>query len=131
MQRDTRFQQGVSGNDASKWKPGQSGNPSGKSRLRSQFEQAFNDALITQGGPGEAAELLWEAARRKEPWAIQELCRRFAPETASLKIVSSDPSEGFNYEKLTDEQLHQLHALLEAASEPPTLESRNGSAESA
>jgi hypothetical protein len=27
--------------------------------------------LITEGGPEEAAKLLWEAARGKEPWAIQ------------------------------------------------------------
>jgi hypothetical protein len=34
------------------------------------FEEAFDEALITQGGPEEAAQLLWQAAREKEPWAI-------------------------------------------------------------
>jgi hypothetical protein len=32
--------------------------------LRRQFEEAFTDALITLGSPEEAAQLLWEAARR-------------------------------------------------------------------
>jgi hypothetical protein len=46
-------------------------------RPRFQHEEAFNEALTTEGSPEEAAKLLWEAARGKEPWAIQELCRRF------------------------------------------------------
>jgi len=68
-----RLKPGVPGNQAAKWKPGQSGNPAGKSKLRLRFEETFNEAPITQGGPEEAAQLLWEAARAKEPWAIQEL----------------------------------------------------------
>jgi hypothetical protein len=32
MKRDTRFKLGVSGNQAAKWKSGQSGNPAGKSK---------------------------------------------------------------------------------------------------
>ena len=63
----TRFKSGVSGNQAAKWKPGQSGNPAGKSKLRLRFEETFNEALITQGGPEEAAQLLWASARGKEP----------------------------------------------------------------
>ena len=54
----TRFKPGVSGNDVAKWKPGQSGNPAGTSKRRAQFEEAFTDALITEGGPEEAAKLL-------------------------------------------------------------------------
>jgi hypothetical protein len=55
-----------------------------KSRLK--FEQAFYDAeeefnetLINGKGPVEAAKLLWEAERRKQPWAIQELWRQKVP----------------------------------------------------
>jgi hypothetical protein len=59
MKRSTRFKPGISGNQAAKWKPGQSGNPAGKSKLRLRFEETFNEALITQGGPEEAAQLLW------------------------------------------------------------------------
>ena len=65
--QNTRFKPGVSGNETAKWKPGQSGNPAGKSKLRALFEDAFNEALITQGSPAEAAQFLWEAARAKEP----------------------------------------------------------------
>ena len=115
MKRSTRFKPGVSGNQAAKWKPGQSGNPAGKSKLRLQFEDTFNEALITQGGPEEAAQLLWAAARAKEPWAIQELCRRFAPESPSLHLVHEVHPDEVDYTQLTDEQIHQLEAILEPA----------------
>jgi hypothetical protein len=103
---------GVSGNQTAKWKPGQSGNPKGKSRLRQRFEETFNEALLTQGGPEEAARLLWQAARQREPWAIQELCRRFAPEAASLHLVHEVQNHEFDYGQLSDEQLQQLEAIL-------------------
>src|ERR1039458_564522 len=70
MKRDTKFKPGVSGNQTAKWGPGQSGNPAGKSKGRARFEEAFNEALITQGSAEEAAQSLWQAARGKEPWAI-------------------------------------------------------------
>ena len=85
--KPTTFRAGISGNETAKWKPGQSGNPAGKSKRRARFEEAFTDALITDGSPEEAAQLLWEAARNKEPWAIQELCRRFSPQPQSLHLV--------------------------------------------
>src|SRR6266849_3510257 len=106
--QDTRFKLGVSGNEAAKWKPGQSGNPAGTSKRRVEFEEAFNEALLTEGGPEEAAKLLWEAARGKEPWAIQELCRRFAPQTQSLQLIHEVENGSFDYTKLTDEQIQQL-----------------------
>ena len=128
MKRDTRFKPGISGNQAAKWRPGQSGNPAGKSRRRAEFEETFTEALITQGGPEEAAQLLWEAARSREPWAIQELCRRFAPETQSLRLVHEMEQVGLDYAKLTDEQLNQLDAILEQAGiQPPARESGEGS----
>ena len=117
--QNTRFKPGVSGNETAKWKPGQSGNPAGKSKLRALFEDAFNESLITQGSPGEAAQLLWEAARAQEPWAIQELCRRFAPQTQSLHLIYEEDNDKFDYSRLTDEQLQQLDALLEQAGAQP------------
>ena len=119
LKRGTRFKPGVSGNETAKWRPGQSGNPAGKSKRRVQFEETFNEALIIQGGPEEAAKLLWEAARSKEPWAIQELCRRFAPQTQSLHLVHEVNNDAFDYSKLTDEQLQQLDAILEQADAQP------------
>src|SRR5450631_323464 len=125
--QDTRFRVGASGNEAAKWKPGQSGNPAGTSKRRLQFEESFNEALLTEGGPEEAAKLLWEAARGKEPWAIQELCRRFAPQTQSLHLIQEVHDDKFDYSKLTDTQLQQLDAILgQADAELPSPENGEG-----
>jgi hypothetical protein len=127
--RNTKFKPGVSGNEAAKWKPGQSGNPAGKSKRRMQFEEAFNEALLSEGGPEEAARLLWEAARAKEPWAIQELCRRFAPQAQSLHLIHEVENEAIDFTKLTDDQLRQLDAILEqAGAQPPSSTGRDGAA---
>jgi hypothetical protein len=123
----TQFKLGVSGNDAAKWKPGQSGNPTGTSKRRVQFEDAFNEALLTEGGPEEAAKLLWEAARGKEAWAIQELCRRFAPQTQSLQLLHEVHDDKLDYSRLSDEQLLQLEAILDkAGAQPVSLECGEG-----
>ena len=127
MKRDTKFKPGVSGNETAKWGPGQSGNPAGKSRGRARFEEAFNEALITQGSAEEAAQLLWQAARGKEPWAIQEVCRRFAPQTQSLHLIQEVHDDKFDYSKFTDAQLQQLDAIFEqAGAEPPSPEDGEG-----
>jgi hypothetical protein len=119
MKNKGRFKPGISGNDAAKWRPGQSGNPAGKSRRRTQFEEAFNEALTTEGSPEEAGKLLWDAARRGEPWAIQELCRRFAPQTQSLQVIHEVEDVGFDCSRLTKEQLNQLEQILEHAGAAP------------
>ena len=127
MKRDTKFKPGVSGNEAAKWAPGQSGNPVGKSKGRARFEEAFNEALITHGSAEEAAQLLWQAARGKEPWAIQELCRRFAPQTPSLHLIQEVNDDRFDYSKLTDTQLRQLDTIFEqAGAQPPSPEGGEG-----
>ena len=131
MKRNTKFKPGVSGNETAKWKPGKSGNPAGKSKLRLRFEETFNEALITQGGPEEAAQLLWEAARKREPWAIQELCRRFAPESPSLHLVHEVPDNELDYSKLSDEQIRQLEAIFDPTQDkPPALTGGEGPAQS-
>jgi hypothetical protein len=128
----TRFEPGVSGNEATKWRPGHSGNPSGKSKVRQEFEEYFNHALATQGSPEEAAQLLWEAARKGEAWAIQELCRRFAPETNSLRLVHEVDNDGIDYTKLTDEQIQQLEAILgRPQTEPAAVADGEGQTETA
>jgi hypothetical protein len=119
MKRNTKFKPGMSGNPNAKWRPGQSGNPSGKSKLRLEFEDSFNDALITQGSPEESAQLLWEAAREREPWAIQELCRRFAPEQRSLRPVHEVDDDEIDYTKCTDQQIQELEVLLGRAKVNP------------
>ena len=131
MPTSTKFKPGQSGNSETmfaqgnprRWTPGVSGNPAGKSRHRAQFEEAFNEALITEGSPEEAAKLLWEAARAKEPWAIQSICQRFAPQQQSLRLVHEVDNDGLDYSKLNDEQLQQLDTIFEQASlQPPALE---------
>jgi len=124
----TRFQPG----NPHRWEPGVSGNPVGKSRHRAQFEESFNEALITEVGPEEAAKLLWEAARAKEPWAIQSLCQRFAPQTQNLHLVHERSEDGIDYSKLTDQQIEQLEAILDqTAPESPPADCGEGSAPSA
>jgi len=135
MTKDTKFKPGQSGNPATQFKagnphrfgPGVSGNIGGKSKYRTQFEEAFNDALVTQGSPEEAAQLLWEAARSKEPWAIQNICQRFAPQTQNLNLTHEVNNDGIDYSKFTDEQIEQLESILEQADHQPLpLESGEG-----
>ena len=127
MKTSTRFRPGVSGNESSKWKPGQSGNPAGKSKRRLQFEELFIEALVTEGSAEEAASLLWKAARAGEPWAIQNLCQRFAPQTQSLRMIHETEYGELDYTKLSDEQLRQLESIVEQAGGQPTpIESREG-----
>src|ERR1017187_7922015 len=67
------------------------------------------------------------AARGKEPWAIQEVCRRFAPQTQSLHLIQEVHDDKFDYSKLTYDQLQQLDAILEqAGAEPPSPENGEG-----
>lgn len=132
MKRTTKFKPGVSGNEAAQWQPGQSGNPAGKSKLRLQFEENFNQALITQGSPEEAAQLLWAAAREREAWAIQELCRRFAPEAHALHLVHEANNDEIDYSKLTDEQIRELEVILDSSqAQPGGLAGREGQTKAA
>ena len=122
---DSRFKPGASGcpekqfkkGNPHRWPRGVSGNPTGLSKTRQEFERIFNQALIEDGSPEEAAQLLWAAARKGEPWAIQALCQRFAPETHSLRILQEENDEKIDYSKLTDEELEQLDALVQRASD--------------
>ncbi len=127
MAKDNKFKPGVSGcpekqfktGNAYRWPRGVSGNPAGLPQTRLNFERAFNTALLGEGSPEEAAKLLWEAARKGEAWAIQNLCQRFAPQTQSLHLVHEVNNDAFDYSKLTDEQLKQLDAIMEQAGAQP------------
>jgi hypothetical protein len=83
-----------------------SGNPAGNPRSRRAFEQAFYEAIMGEGTPDEAAKLLWDCARAKEPWAIQALLARVAPQEARLKISPEANTDGtYDLSKLTDAEL--------------------------
>ena len=123
MIKDTKFRPGTSGcpekqfraGNRHRWPSGVSGNPAGVSRARLNFERQFHEALVNEGSVGEAAELLWKAARNGEAWAIQNLCQRFAPQAANLHVTHEVGDDGIDYSKLTDQQLEQLEAILERA----------------
>ena len=130
MTPNSRFKSGVCGNPGAKWKPGQSGNPAGKSQQRTRFEDAFNEALITEGSPEEAAKLLWESARGKEPWAIQEVCRRFSPVTESLHMTHEVENDRFDLSRFTIDEIQQFEAYIErATAQPPSVERGAGPAQ--
>jgi len=128
MPSSRRFKPGQSGNPKTKfkpgnryrWQPGQSGNPAGIARSRLQFEELFYASLIEQGAAEEVAALLWNCARQREPWAVQVLLQRLAPETKQLKVtqgVDDDPT--IDYKRLTDEELDQLERLFQRAKIAP------------
>jgi len=127
MTKNTTFKPRRSGNPETKfkpgnphrWQPGQSGNPSGTSRSRVQFEEAFYTALIDQGAPLEAASLLWECARAREPWAVQALLQRLAPQTQQIKLTHEvEDGNAIDYTRLADGEIEQLERLLERATTP-------------
>jgi hypothetical protein len=93
-----------------------SGNPAGVPRARKAFETAFYAALLGEGTPEEAATLLWKAARDHEPWAIQALLQRLAPQEARLKVTHEGTSHGqYDLSKLSDSELEQFIQLAARA----------------
>jgi hypothetical protein len=129
-QRNARGQwvKGVCGCPEKKLKPGHphrfpagvSGNPAGTSKRRAEFERSFYEALMGQGSPEEVSKLLWEAARKHEPWAVQLLLQKIAPQDSKLKLeISKGQDEALDYRKLSDEQIQQLEAILERAGIQP------------
>jgi hypothetical protein len=127
MANNSRFKPGQSGNPKTKfkpgnrfrWSPGQSGNPAGIGRSRLQFEECFYAALVEEGSADEAASLLWQCARNREPWAIQLLLQRLAPETKQFKVTHGENDEAtIDYTRLSDEEIDQIERLLQRAKIP-------------
>ena len=118
MKKNGKFKPGVSGNETAKWRPGQSGNPAGKSKRRTQFEEAFNEALISRRQSrrsGQAA--LGGRARQRalgDPGTVPAVRARNPIPT----MVHEVEDDGFDYSRLTDEQIKQLEAILEQAGVP-------------
>jgi hypothetical protein len=101
-----------------RWQPGQCGNPEGVSRARAEFERAFYQALMQQGSPDEAAGLLWASARDREPWAVQLLLQRIAPETSKVRLEVARGQDEIDFTRLSDAQLADLERILESARQP-------------
>jgi hypothetical protein len=124
MARDTKFKPGQSGNPETRFKPGnrhrwqagQSGNATGIPRSRLQFEETFYTELIAQGTAQEAALLLWQGARAREPWAVQALLQRLAPHTQQINLTQeAADGQQIDYTRLTDAEIEQLENLLKRA----------------
>jgi hypothetical protein len=95
-----------------------SGNPAGNPHSRRAFEQSFYQALMGEGSPDEAAKLLWSCARNKEPWAIQNLLGRIAPQEARLKITPEANTNGtYDLSRLSDTELDLFISLAARAAE--------------
>jgi hypothetical protein len=134
MAKRSKFQPGQSGNPQTtfkagnryRWQSGQSGNPAGIARSRLRFEESFYTALVEEGAPEEAASLLWECPRKREPWAVQALLQRLAPETKHVKLTHGvDDETTVDYKRLSDEELARLEEILERA-KVPSGTSKNG-----
>jgi len=127
MRTSGKFGPGQSGNPQTQFKPGNShrwqkgysGNPAGIARSRLQFEENFYTALLERGSADEAASLLWDSARKREPWAIQALLQRLAPEAKQINVTHGIQDEtNIDYSRLSAEELDSLEHMLEHATVP-------------
>jgi len=87
------WKRGQSANPARQWQAGQSGNPAGKPHLRVVFERELADALAGDDPPvraQELADIAWKAARKGEPWAVQLLFARLAPQPFELRVGAAE-----------------------------------------
>jgi len=80
-----------------------------------EFEAAFYSELIQMGAPKEAAGLLWKCARAKEPWAIQALLQRLAPQTQQISLTEKQNEKEIDYSRFSKKELDHLETLLERA----------------
>jgi hypothetical protein len=116
---------------ATRWPRGVSGNPTGRSKTRLQFEEALADALAGENPAARAKELaalVWKAARKGEAWAIMLLFSRLAPEPLKIKMEVSRGEE-IDFRQLSNEQIEQLENIFQQLAGPAgLLESGEGPA---
>jgi hypothetical protein len=115
----TRIKPGQIANPKGLWQKGQSGNPAGMSKLRIRFQAMFANALLTddpEAASRELSAIVWEAARKHEAWAVTLLYSRILPTDFNVRISrGEDEPDQLDYDKLTDEEIRILEALLERA----------------
>jgi hypothetical protein len=100
---------GQSGNPATQWKPGQGGPR--KTKLQREFDVALEAALVTET-PEKAAKFLanivWNAVKESQPWAVKMLMDKFAPSTLNLSVSKAEPDVN-----------HMQQVFLESIAELP------------
>jgi len=106
-----------------RFQPGQSGNPAGVPQRRAEFERSFYEALMGHGSADEAARLLWECARTKEPWAVQLLLQRVAPQESKFKLEVTRGQDEIDFARLSDDEIEIMERILERARPAAALES--------
>lgn len=88
-------------NRATQFKPGQSGNPSGKSKARVRAESLF-DATTTDAHIKKLLRLIRAWAEDGEPWAVEMLMKRYLPATERREVEQVEPAP-----------VHELEAALD------------------
>ncbi len=83
--------------------------------MRREFDAALADALMGENPAASAAELAaiaWRAARKHEPWAVQLLYQRLAPQPLNVRVSRGEDEHALDYSKLTDEELKTLEGIF-------------------
>src|ERR1035438_6379796 len=81
--------------------------------------RAFTPLSWIEAVRKEVASLLWESARKREPWAIQAVLQRLAPESKQIKMTHGLQNEtNIDYTRLSGAELDQIQRLLERARVP-------------
>jgi hypothetical protein len=99
-----------------RWQRGQSGNPAGRSKAKVQFDRMLADALMSpdpEARAQELSDLIWKAARDGEPWAVQLLFQRLAPQPLNVRMEVEKHGDEIDFSKFTDEELEQFGRILE------------------
>jgi hypothetical protein len=98
------------------WRPGQSGNPLGRSKRRRQFDEALADTMATdhpEEAAQELADIVWAAARKGESWAVQLLFQRLSPQPLNVRMEVERRQDEIDFSKFTDAELEQFGRILE------------------
>jgi hypothetical protein len=103
-------------------KGGPSPNPTGKSKLRREFEQSFLLALEGTLSPRDLAEILSKAARNGEAFAISKLAELYLPslrDKAAAEAAETEAGLQFDFELLTASERVDLEGLLAKCRKKP------------
>jgi hypothetical protein len=116
-----RFLPGQSASPDHCWRAGQSGNPSGTSKLRKQFEAEMYSALVDAEMSEIALDALRKAVKIGEPWAVQLWFSKVLPPQLRIEAAQTDD---FDLGRLSDAQLDELEYIIAAAKSADAVEGR-------